>query len=81
MPQRCLDCEKVTLPTHDTGISATQCEHCQSINLECDHPSSEYSKEKCCFVCSTCGHEDNSGLKTLRKFGEHYSKWSKQWQH
>jgi DNA-directed RNA polymerase subunit RPC12/RpoP len=68
MPQRCQDCQKVTLPDDVTEKSATQCQHCQSMNLECDHPSGYYSKTKYCFICSTCGHEYYSGLKSLRKF-------------
>ncbi len=70
MPQRCLDCNNVTLPDDDTGLSASICEHCSSTNLECDHPSGEYVKEKQCFVCSTCGHEYRAGLMQLRKLAE-----------
>ncbi len=65
MPKRCLDCQKITLPDDITGVAANQCEHCQSHNLECDHPSSQYNKTKKCFVCSTCGHEEQEGLKNL----------------
>jgi len=68
MPQRCQDCQKVTLPNDISGESALQCEHCKSINLECDHPSGYYSKDKCCFICSTCDHEYHAGLKNLRKY-------------
>ncbi len=70
MPQRCLDCNQVTLPKDDTFKSATQCDYCGSINLECDHPSGEYIKGKQCFVCSTCGHEYRGGLTQLRKLAE-----------
>lgn len=70
MPQRCLDCNQVTLPNDDTGLSAFTCEHCGSTNLTCDHPSSHYDKEKRCFVCSTCGYEHKRGLKQLQKLAE-----------
>ena len=70
MPQRCLDCNKVTLPDDNTGQSVNQCKHCQSFNLVCDHPSGSYSKDKKCFVCSTCGYEYHHELKSLRKYAK-----------
>lgn len=70
MPQQCLDCNNVTLPNDDTRKSATQCEHCLSTNLECDHPSGHYCTEKRCFVCHICGHEYNRELKELRKLAD-----------
>ena len=63
-------CNKVTLPDDNTGKSVNKCEHCQSFNLICDHPSGSYSKEKKCFVCSTCGYEYHHGLNSLRKYAK-----------
>ncbi len=76
MPQRCLDCDKVTLPNDETGESAKQCAHCQSLKLECDHPSGHYDQEKRCFVCGTCGHEYHHGLKQLRTLAQSHSSLS-----
>lgn len=69
MPKKCLDCNKVTLPNDDNGLSAINCEHCGSDKLTCDHPSNHYVQEKGCFVCSTCGYESKNGLNKLRKLG------------
>ncbi len=76
MPQRCLDCNNVTLPNDDTKESAKQCEHCLSTNLECDHPSGHYCNERYCFVCGVCGNESYHGLKELRKLTHNNSSLS-----
>lgn len=70
MPKRCLDCDRVTLPNDESGLSATNCEHCGSVKLTCDHPSGHYVQDRNCFVCSTCGYEYQNGLKQLRKLAE-----------
>ncbi len=66
MPKRCKDCNKVSLP-NDEGLSAETCQYCDSSNLECDHPSSNFDKQKQCFVCGACGHEDHQSVAKLRK--------------
>lgn len=70
MPKKCLDCDEVTLPNDDTGISETTCQYCGSTNLVCDHPSGYFDPQKGCFVCSTCGYEYKSGVRQLRKLAE-----------
>ena len=67
MPKRCLDCDRVTLPNDSTGKSVKQCSYCLSTKLECDHPSSSYSKEKRCFICGTCGYEDHNEVERVKK--------------
>lgn len=63
---RCKSCNEVCMP--DAELNPVKvCGNCGSTDLVCDHPGSDFNRERQCFMCSWCGEEQHSGLTKIRK--------------
>lgn len=65
---KCKNCLELWFIDEHGDDQKPKCWHCGSLNLECDHPGGFFSKEKQCFLCSSCGLEWHNNIDKIRQF-------------